>query len=73
MMATNDDVSMIKKLPAEILERIFRFLPPPKLKAVMQVLLLDVGTFLPAILWPHLLLDDVTELEHFGDIRVLPC
>ena len=68
-MATNDDVSMIKKLPAEILERIFRFLPPPKLKAVMQVLLLDVGTFLPAILWPHLLLDVVTELEHFGDIK----
>ena len=39
IMASNDGVSMIKKLPAEILERIFRLLPPPKLKVVMQVLL----------------------------------
>ena len=39
IMASNDCVSMIKKLPAEILERIFRLLPPPKLKTVMQVLL----------------------------------
>jgi len=36
-MASNDGVSMINKLPAEILERIFRLLPPPKLKTVMQV------------------------------------
>ena len=39
IMASNDGVSMFKKLPAEILERIFRLLPPPKLKVVMQVLL----------------------------------
>jgi len=63
MMATNDDVSMIKKLPAEILERIFRFLPPPKLKAVMQVCRRwrEVGE--APSLWTWVSLAPVTELS----------
>ena len=45
------DVNLVKKLPAEILERIFRFLPPSKLKVVVQVLWEYVGTSLLSFSW----------------------
>jgi len=54
---------MIKKLPAEILERIFRLLPPPKLKVVMQVCRRwrEVGE--APSLWTWVSLAPVTELS----------
>lgn len=57
------DVNLVKKLPAEILERIFRFLPPSKLKVVVQVCRRwrEVGE-VPS-LWTWVSLAPVTELN----------
>jgi len=62
-MASNEGTSLIKKLPAEILERIFRLLPPPQLKVVLQVCKRwrEVGE--APSLWTWVSLAPVTELS----------
>jgi len=62
-MASNEGVSLTKKLPAEVLERIFRLLPPPTLKVILQVCRRwrDVGE--APSLWTWVSLPPVTELS----------
>ena len=45
-MTSAETTSLTKRLPAEVLERIFRHLPPPSLKNVLQVFWIDVRTLL---------------------------
>ena len=41
-MTSAETISLSKRLPAEVLERIFRHLPPPSLKNVLQVFWMDM-------------------------------
>ena len=45
-MTSAETISLTKRLPAEVLERIFRHLPPPSLKNVLQVFWMDVRMLL---------------------------
>ena len=45
-MTSAENINLTKRLPAEVLERIFRHLPPPSLKNVLQVFWMDVRTLL---------------------------
>ena len=55
----------LKKLPAELLERIFRLLPPPSLKTVLQVYIywehLTGTCYAP---WQILYLEEIVNFGH---------
>jgi len=72
-MTSAETISLTKRLPAEVLERIFRHLPPPSLKNVLQVCRRwrEIGE--APSLWTWVSLPSVTETNLSSAVDMLRC
>jgi len=72
-MTSAETISLTKRLPAELLERIFRHLPPPSLKNVLQVCRRwrEIGE--APSLWTWVSLPSVTETNLSSAVDMLRC
>jgi len=72
-MTSAETTSLTKRLPAEVLERIFRHLPPPSLKNVLQVCRRwrEIGE--APSLWTWVSLPSVTETNLSSAVDMLRC